>query len=141
MIISTLLVALEMEAEDGATSRDPLTLEPGDPAPQKKKKKKRTPTSGRLAQAEVRLRLQSPEVRLHLPDQDPENPDVANGNADEPAEDGDDVNVAARKTKKKRWVSRAAWWGRWAPTDRSRSHIPKEGEGHGSPRQRAARPR
>lgn len=30
-----------------SVSRDPLTPEPQDPAPQKKKKKKRTPTIGR----------------------------------------------------------------------------------------------
>lgn len=48
LIFSTLLVAMEMETEEGTNSRDPLTPEPGDPAPQKKKRKKRTPTTGRL---------------------------------------------------------------------------------------------
>lgn len=48
LIFSMALVALEMEREDGSNSREPLTPEPGDPAPQKKKKKKRTPTAGRL---------------------------------------------------------------------------------------------
>lgn len=47
-LLQSSLVALEMEAEDGTTSRDPLTSEPGDPVPQKKKKKKRTPTTGRF---------------------------------------------------------------------------------------------
>lgn len=48
LIFSTRLVAMEMETEEGTNSRDPLTPEPGDPAPQKKKRKKRTPTTGRL---------------------------------------------------------------------------------------------
>lgn len=51
----------------------------------------------------------SPHSCLHLSDQDPENPDVANGNADQPAADGEDVTVAAtRKTKRKRWGQQTA---------------------------------
>ncbi|XP_029697160.1 transmembrane protein 237A-like isoform X2 [Takifugu rubripes] len=76
-------VALEMETEDGTTSRDPLTSEPGDPAPQKKKKKKRTPPT----------------------DQDTDNLDVPNGTTDEPGGDGEEQNVpATRKTRRKRKV-------------------------------------
>lgn len=47
-VLQSSVVALEMETEDGTNSRDPLTSEPGDPAPQKKKKKKRTPPSGKF---------------------------------------------------------------------------------------------
>lgn len=85
-----------MEAED---SRDPPSPEPGDPAPQKKKRKKRT--LGRCPQGGVRLR-QSPDLRLHLPGQDPDNLDVANGNAD-----GEDEKVSAsRRTRRTRSVLR-----------------------------------
>lgn len=107
LIFSTLLAALEMEAEDGSASREPLTPEPGDPAPPKKKKKKRAPPSGRCPSGSEPLRLRAPQLRpltpdpKHLPDQDPENAHVANGNADQAEADGDHA-ATSKKTKRKR---------------------------------------
>ncbi|XP_070694641.1 transmembrane protein 237A-like [Pempheris klunzingeri] len=75
-----------LEVEDGTNknhsdSRDPLTPEPQDPAPQKKKKKKRAPTI----------------------DQEAEQADMPNGNMAESVMGGEETTVAVtRKTKRKR---------------------------------------
>ncbi|XP_023268314.1 transmembrane protein 237A-like [Seriola lalandi dorsalis] len=78
-------VGVEMEMEEGVNrshseSRDPLTPEPPDAAPQKRKKKKKAPTI----------------------DQETEHADVPNGNMAEPASDGEETTVAVRKTKRKK---------------------------------------
>ncbi|XP_029386788.1 transmembrane protein 237A-like [Echeneis naucrates] len=79
-------VGLEVEMEEGTTqshsdSRDPLTPEPQETAPQKKRKKKKMPTS----------------------DQETEHAGVPNGNVAEPTTDGEETTVAVtRKTRRKR---------------------------------------
>ncbi|XP_041662334.1 transmembrane protein 237A-like [Cheilinus undulatus] len=79
-------VALDMEMEEGtkksqSDSREPLTPEPQDPAPQKKKKKKRAATI----------------------DHEVDHADTPNGNTNEPTIDGEETTVAvSRKTKRKR---------------------------------------
>ncbi|KAM8855706.1 transmembrane protein 237A-like [Spinachia spinachia] len=79
-------VGAEVEMEEAtnrshSVSRDPLTPEPHDPAPQKKKKKKRASTI----------------------DQEAENADVPNGNMAEPGADGEEMIAAvSRKTKRKK---------------------------------------
>lgn len=113
-LLQSSVVALEMEAEDGTNSRDPLTSEPGDPVPQKKKKKKRTPTTGRFHVGSG-LFVQSPKVAcLCGLDQDTDNPEVPNGTTEEPALDGEELQEAAtRKTRRKRWVladNVDRWW-------------------------------
>ncbi|XP_040057554.2 transmembrane protein 237A isoform X1 [Gasterosteus aculeatus] len=79
-------VGVEVEMEEvtnrsHSVSRDPLTPEPHDPAPQKKKKKKRAFTI----------------------DQEAENADVPNGNMAEPDMDGEEMTSAvSRRTKRKK---------------------------------------
>ncbi|KAM4608720.1 MAGUK p55 subfamily member 4-like [Polymixia lowei] len=78
-------VGLEMELEEVANrrqseSRDPLTPEPQDPAPQKKKKKKKAPI-----------------------DQEVDHADMPNGDLTEPITDGEETTTTVtRKTKRKR---------------------------------------
>ncbi|KAG7214313.1 hypothetical protein INR49_023161 [Caranx melampygus] len=78
-------VGLEVDMEGGANrshseSRDPLTPEPQDPAPQKKKKRKKAATI----------------------DQEAEHAEVPNGDMAEPTTDGEETTVVVRKTKRKR---------------------------------------
>ncbi|KAM3861869.1 transmembrane protein 237A [Diretmus argenteus] len=81
-------VGVEMEMEEVANrgqsdSRDPLTLELQDPAPQRKKKKKKVPTI----------------------DQEGEQADISNGDLAEPITDGEETTTTVtRKTKRKRKV-------------------------------------
>uniref|UniRef100_G3NYT1 Transmembrane protein 237a n=1 Tax=Gasterosteus aculeatus TaxID=69293 RepID=G3NYT1_GASAC len=87
-------VGVEVEMEEvtnrsHSVSRDPLTPEPHDPAPQKKKKKKRAFT------IVISALLRS--------DQEAENADVPNGNMAEPDMDGEEMTSAvSRRTKRKK---------------------------------------